>query len=109
MTCPCCGYNPDAKGLDLIGQQLKLTPQERTVFNCLSRNFEGEVPTDRFFEALWSSDPDGGPMTAKNVLSVVTGKLRKKLEPHGLTIESRGGPGSYRRLCRLKSEPAAAQ
>ena len=41
----------------------------------------GFVHIDRMIDQLWGRDPDGGPLNARNTLSVFAYKLRKILRP----------------------------
>lgn len=56
-------------------------------------------------EALWGDDPDGGPLTPGNVIKVVVCRLRKKIAPLNLSIQTLDGQG--RLLVETTKETAA--
>lgn len=95
MICPCCnqpveGVSPHAL-LDIA-----LTNQEKIVLEQLINGYPRRVARDHLIDAIYGDRADGGALTAPNVISVLIGKIRKKVEPHGWTIPcSKGGTGHY--------------
>lgn len=73
---------PPAKGLN----DAKLSKLERRIVSSLADAFPRGVTKDRLISDLWFDDPNGGPDTAGNMVSVVVSRLRPKLEQHGWTI-----------------------
>lgn len=63
------------------------------------------VHIDQIVDALYSDDPTGGPLTARNVIAQRLTQLRPLLRAAGVAVEARwGGRGerdSYRRLVRV--------
>ena len=98
MTCACCGFDQDDKSVAAVRESLRLTKIEGRVFDRLARNFGREVLTEQLIDAMYFDDPNGGPATASNVLSITVMKLRVKIGPRNLKLDAGKGAGAYRRL-----------
>lgn len=70
------------------------------VFLCLAERAGEFVPGSELLDRLYGDDPEGGPVTAVNCVCVHVSRMKKKLEPHGITVEG-WRDGHYRRGRRL--------
>lgn len=108
-ACVCCGYDPERKDdLAAIGEKARLSATERRLFDIFRGRFGRYVEADTLAYLLYADDPNGGPITAPWVIGVTVGRLRKKLEPFGLTVDGMMGRGSSgRRLVWIEQRRAA--
>lgn len=104
MRCPLCDHETDRPNpVDLVAH-VHLTPKERIIAEILARNFGQDVSSERIIGAMYEDDPSGGPDNVVNTYHQYTFRLRKKLEPLGLTIRGYGGTvvrGSVARMSWL--------
>ncbi|MDX0262461.1 hypothetical protein GOC60_14860 [Sinorhizobium meliloti] len=96
--CPCCGFTADKKNVTDIGNSLRLSRLERSVFNFFARRFGQNLDPSWILEAAYADDPDGGPEHANIVVAMTIQRLRNKIAPHGLTIEGTKGRHGGRRM-----------
>lgn len=99
MMCPCCNQpiNADRASMDAL-VELRLTSLELAVLQTLIDAYPRYVQRGRLIDAVWGDDIDGGPENATNILFIVSGRLRKKIEPYGWTISRNvKGLGSQKR------------
>ena len=96
MKCPTCGQTihaaPDISGL----RSVRLSPYEEKMLVILTSIYPMGRSIPYFVDALYSDDPDGGPLQARNVVDKVAHHLRRKLEPYDWTV-SRSKGGIYSR------------
>jgi DNA-binding response OmpR family regulator len=89
LSCPCCGHNiGSAAPLDAV--QGALTGHMRSIFDELSRRPGQMVSKERLLSAMYDADWSGGPENAEHVMFINIHRMRKKIEPFGWTIVSRG-------------------
>ncbi len=93
---PCCGQTMRAPPVDAVQfvEQLPIggTHAPRLIAR-LARNFGLYIPEDVLVDSVYANEPDGGPLSARNVVAVLTCRLNPRLAPHGLKIESITGVG----------------
>lgn len=105
--CPTCGQavataallvDLDANRVSYGGRVAKLVPSETEVLFTLARAAPGMVSNDQLRAAIW-----GGAAAEResNVIKVHISRLRKKLAPLGIHIETHRGYGYS-----LKCDPA---
>lgn len=93
-TCPCCGGTLRKAGVRLaMLDQLPLTGTERLIVSHLVTRYPLGVSKQALFDDLYGLDPDGGPESGVNVISVFVCHLRRKLNQYGWDIP-RNGSGS---------------
>jgi predicted transcriptional regulator with HTH domain len=92
MKCPTCGQTIHA-ALDISGLiSASLSPSEEKMLVILSNIYPNGRSISDFVDALYSDDPDGGPLQARNIVAKFAHHLRRKLEPHNWTVsKSKGG------------------
>ena len=98
-VCPCCGSEIDqtpALGLVEVVQGLS-----RTLVTELAMAYPGTVSMERLIDVLYGDDPQGGPLSADNAISVYNWRIRKVIEPLGWTIPRQNHGGAHYRLSRL--------
>jgi len=78
--------------------RLTLGRIERRILSKLALHVEYWVSTDALTDAVWHDHPNGGPISARNSLSVHCIAIRKKLVHTDWTIEGHTHDG--RRLIR---------
>ena len=74
-----------------------LSPTQRAMIAALRHGHP--VPASTLVDKLYGSRPDGGPDDAEHAVRTAIYKMRAKLEPHGVEIESVGharGSAGYR-------------
>lgn len=113
LICPCCGKplpNIDALISDAAarilvckGHLAKLTPQEWNVFEILFKHHGNIVTKDRVYDYMVETvHEDEWP--EPTIMHVLICRLRKKLAPLGVSIDTAWGTG-YRIV--MKAEAAA--
>lgn len=100
--CPCCmrpledGQTVDLKDLS----EVRMSKQHKVILAALIRAYPRSVTLGHLVDQLYSSDPNGGPVSAEMVLRVRLTELRKRLPEHGWAIPSntsgKGNRGTYR-------------
>ena len=74
--CPTCGHpKPDVNALPL-------NPTQKRIMALLDRH--GEIHPDVLYDALYASDPNGGPSPV--TLRVHIHQLNKRLKPYGMEV-----------------------
>ena len=103
--CPTCGHPVSAQftAPSEIVAAARLTGNERRIVERLVRSFGKFVSTEALVQAAFGDRIDGGPLLAKENITVHVHRSRQKLKRHGLTIEGRGGG---RRLIWLATKGA---
>lgn len=93
--CPCCKqpfdpaeivFSEDWRIVAHHGERVALTPRETQVFARLHRAYPNLVHRDVLHAALYAGDRDGG--ADPKILDIFVCKLRKKLSPLGIVIET---------------------
>ena len=98
-VCSCC-----AKAIrDGLSDEpsLHFGPKAKRVLDAVRRAKDAGISRPDVAAIVYSDDPDGGP-DSSNVISVVIHKMNKKLAPHGMKIQSTGGPGAVYRLIKIE-------
>lgn len=106
--CPCCGQPMPApvrvEQLDF----LELTPQQRVILKVFLERYPRQVPKAVLINALWGLDPNGGPLSVDNGISVRVHQLNVRLRPYGWAIKGQGMgrkvPTNERRLVYIGGE-----
>ena len=78
-----------AMSVTLGGEPVELTPREREILVLFLRRPGQVLSRERILNSAWGSQSD--PLT--NVVDVLVARLRKKLGPHGASIETVRGLG----------------
>lgn len=80
--CPTCGQQtplvPDLAGI-------RLSPIQTRIIEALVRRTE--LDNDGMVEAIWGDHPDGGPLTAKQAVSVHINILNAKIRRKQLAVQ----------------------
>lgn len=105
--CPHCGQVVHKAPRELVEMLsgLRLYGQERRLVDALLSTWPRLATTDALLAALWDRR-DVELAAPENTMQSYASKLRRKIEPHGWTIETRRGSGrQFARLptadCRL--------
>lgn len=105
MKCPCCDSEIDEVPVAALAE-IRMPPGQMKVMWELLRAYPKYVTMDSLIHALYSDDPDGGPLTPRNIMSVMMCRIREQLAPLGWTVsingKGRGYPGKYR-IERMRS------
>jgi DNA-binding response OmpR family regulator len=72
------------------GTWTALPTMERQVLALLLYNLDQVVPTSEFYELVW---PDREPSHTRRPLNVLVHRLRKRIQPLGLSISTIRGQG----------------
>ena len=92
-VCQCCGHPlPDNDVL------LELTLMQRRIYLELQRAGKRGLTRSELVDRLYVGDANGGPLTAKNGLSVQRGRMEGILRTHQLKITSTRGADALWRL-----------
>ena len=92
MKCPCCGqpYPLEAGELTFIDQyrlvsdgvtEVILTPKQYKILTGIRQRTR---TLDELVEWVYGDDPNGGPVSAKNVIAVQICRLNERLAPLGI-------------------------
>lgn len=93
VPCPCCG-SPMAVPASLVALvHVPLPPIERTILNLFAAAYPRRVSTRAVINALWGLDPNGGPVSAENNISVRLVHINRVLVPLGWRIWAPTGNG----------------
>lgn len=104
ISCPCCGAPMDGASPNVI-LDAGLTPLERSIMEPLVKAFPRPMTRAQIAAQVYALDPNGGPLTAEQGLSVHMYYIRKKIQPLGWRVGGtyeRGG-GRWLALKRLAS------
>lgn len=78
----------------------------RTAGAAVARMFRSPghfIPPDELVDAVYFDDPDGGPLTARRVITVCLFHARSKLADVGAEVQGWSRTGGYRLLFRWHS------
>ncbi len=102
----CAARNPDDVVVDPVERVVRgiefrcqLYQQERHLLSILMLRFGRVVSYEEIFDQFWGG-PDGGPLSARNVIGVRVVRLRQALAGSAFSVTTRWGLG-------LLAEPAA--
>lgn len=95
-TCPTCGSTMVVQSHPRVLLDVKLSPLEKSLMNVLVDVYPRGISRNALVDALYANDPNGGPLTALNLVSVYICRLRPKIQLHGWTIAGRYSPALYR-------------
>lgn len=106
VVCPCCGHALSDRAVPLSALPVaSLTWQRRRIVDALISAYPRPLTIVSLIDAVYYSDPTGGPENAENTLRVQVSHLRKELERYGWTIPSvRPGRGNFQQY-RLEPLP----
>jgi len=91
-VCECCGQIlPDL--FDEVAKSARLTRSEAAIFLAVAASNGRTVTHGGIISHMWGGDPDGGPMTADNLIKVFVHRLNKKLVGTGYRVRSVWGEG----------------
>ena len=101
MLCPCCGSRIERPDLPIDGlNHIRLTPKQRDILGVIVESYPKPVTAELLIETLYGGDPNGGPLTVRNVLAVHVSRIRGIIEPYGWTVplnrKGSGNTGLYR-------------
>lgn len=93
MTCPCCDQPITAAVRDPLRvlAMIQFSQLERRIAEYLARNLGRWVPAGALVDAVYSDDPDGGPITAHVAIAVKIMTIRKRLMGTPLALEGYAG------------------
>ena len=89
-TCPCCGSELTGAPVNTV-LGVELTGTQRRILEYLVRAYPHSMSRERLAGLVYADHPDGGPINAGNVISVMLHKMRPKLEAIGWTAGGVGG------------------
>ena len=92
-VCEACGHPVNDFEI-----QLKLTPRQRDMYRALQKAGQRGLLIQELINKVYADEPDGGPMTANNVVQVQKMHMQKKLSAFGLQITTTRGHGAIWRL-----------
>lgn len=75
-----------------LGAAYRLTRSEGVVLAMISRA-AGLAAKETIWAALYGADPNGGPASGNKILDAFVFRVRRKLKPHGVSIETVWGEG----------------
>jgi hypothetical protein len=89
-------------------REVSSSPTEQKIFDLVCASPHG-ITRDEIVDALYGSDPEGGPLSAHNAVSVHLVRLNKKLLLRGMQIKGWGhsGTGFHLWIRRPSSAPPA--
>lgn len=82
-VCECCGHPVVDHAV-----YLELTGIQRRIMESLHAAGSRGLTIDRLLHEVYAFDPNGGPLSGKNGLSVQRIRMQKILEKHGLMIKA---------------------
>lgn len=104
-ACPCCGYDGEGSvSFKHIAAMARLSALETGIFLCLSRNVGRYVTLETIVGDVYAGVRDGGPTSTRQTIGVTVHRMKKKIEPFGLTIQGQGGCGDNGRRLVWKAD-----
>ena len=85
-----------------IVEDIPLGRRQRRIVDLFVARFGRWTSTETLREAVWADDPEGGPASARQTLAAQIHHIRRRLGPHGLTIQ--GHSSGNRRLIFTSDE-----
>ncbi len=85
IPCPCCGAPMDGTSPAVI-LDAGLTPLELAIMEPLVKAFPRTMTRGQIAAQVYALDPNGGPLTAEQGLSVHMYYIRKKIQPLGWRV-----------------------
>ncbi len=104
MNCPCCGAEMHTPGLAAL-RHVSLPPNERRVLNELINVYPSHLSVRQLVDRVWALDPNGGPDTADNAISVYLHRMRPILLEFGWSISRMPGRKSGVFLRKVEDAP----
>lgn len=96
--CPCCNQPTPINGVlfasntvSRAGQSAHFTPHEAAIFGAILKRAPEYVSSEKIIAAMYGAHD--GPENERNVVAVLASRMRRKLAPLGLVIESRYSKG----------------
>jgi DNA-binding response OmpR family regulator len=99
-TCPCCGGRISGTDLKTLLTAIRWTKTETRIIETLVGHPTRTFTRAQLADAVYADHADGGPDSAENVLSVLVGRIRKKLTGTGWTVTGRHGVHGCYRIAR---------
>lgn len=93
MKCKYCGHPIHNENLER-----DLTPHQRNFYNILQKAGSAGLQAQDIADRLWAHDPNGGPVWARNCVSVMKRRINTKLRKHKIQVVTTVGAGHYYRL-----------
>ncbi len=91
--CPCCGATMTELPLEAI-QYMPMTPMERSIFLALLNAHPRPLTRRQIAEQVYALDPNGGPLSAENAISVHLHHMRPRMRKFGWEASGRRGHSS---------------
>jgi hypothetical protein len=96
-VCKCCGQTlPGA--LEFAGT--RLTPQQMRIVDRIQRGGKHGITMGMLIQHVYANDPNGGAVTAENVMYVQIAVIKKRLKaaPFNIACNKRGGSAALYRI-----------
>lgn len=102
--CPCCRQPlpADLPPPASVVEHLPISGHQRAMLDALARRFGQVVRTDALAAEIWG-DSAGGPLDARQQISVMAYQVRPRIRPYGLTLTGMYGVGGGYRLAWMDS------
>lgn len=94
--CPCCGKELDDALPVRALSHAPLRPMQRRIIDVLSKTYPRGLSAVAIASRVYASDPNGGPMSADNAVSVHLHAARPILSRYGWTVGAAGEQGNIR-------------
>ena len=97
-ACPCCGSELTEVPTMALLREIALPRHQLQILSALIDAFPRGCTKEFLIDVLYGSEPDGGPLTANNIISIYFSHLRPVLADYGWTVShGRNGPGAHGR------------
>ena len=96
MKCPCCGSSVDALPIDGLAA-LPMSRHRRRIIQGLIRAYPTPILGPDLADYVYADDPDGGPVSGMQSITVTLGRIDKILVGTGwrLIRKRDRGPSTY--------------
>jgi len=96
MDCPCCGQPYPADSGDLVfldeyrvvgkgSETVRLTTTQYKIISAVRRR---TLSLEEIINTVYGDRPDGGPLSARNTISVHMVRLNERLAPLGISVRA---------------------
>ena len=98
INCPCCNQFVPVPSLEIIIDRYKVSPLDARILTVIWKARGMPVSTERIFDAMYATDPTGGPSSGAMYSSFKQAlfSLRNRLAGSGVSITNAGYRQGYR-------------
>jgi hypothetical protein len=94
--CPCCGQQIDGEVPAKALASVPLRPTARRIIDALASVYPRGLSARQIADRVYADDPNGGPESAEDAMSVHMHRARPIIQGYGWTVGASGKHGNIR-------------